>query len=251
MSEQNSSEARQPQFYQSPEPLDARKHGDLKFRNDTGYGFARTATGVMITAAEFVHAAKHYPIVFTEANQAVPIALMGVRSGENLFVDADGNWKEGVYIPAYIRRYPFAFVSSTDADRLILCVDRDSQHVSEEDGEPLFVDGEATAVTNSALEFCTAFQRQHNVTQQLCEALKEHGLLSKRRADVSLGPIEKTAVTDFLAATEDALAGLEDDSFLDLRRRGLLGFLYVHLMSLTNFNTLAQMAVQVDSDAAA
>ena len=250
MSEETATSTAQPQFYNNPEPLDANKHGDLKFRTDTGYGFARNATGVMITAAEFVHAAKHYPIVFTESDPATPVALLGVRKGQNLFVDEEGNWAKGVYIPAYIRRYPFAFVSSADADRLILCVDRESQHVNTEEGEPLFADGKPTDVTNNALEFCTAFQRQHNVTSQLTQALAEHGLLNKRRADVSLGPIERTAVTDFLAATEDGVAGLPDEVFLDLRKKGLLGFVYVHLMSLTNFNMLAQMAVQADSNAA-
>src|SRR3990170_5032720 len=35
------------------------------------------------------------------------MAITGLRDGQNLFVNKNGSWPAGVYIPAYLRRYPF------------------------------------------------------------------------------------------------------------------------------------------------
>lgn len=228
----------QPQFYQNPEPLDSNKHGELGIKADADYSFAKGANAVMLTALEFALASRSYPIAFTSHDPPTPVAILGLRRNENLFVK-DGAWEDRAYIPAYVRRYPFAFLENEDKSRLILCVDTNANAVSK-DAEEKFFDGKKPSeFTKKALEFCTSFQTQHQVTKTLCGTLKKHDLLVNRQAEVTLADGEKTAVTDFLVVDEQKLNDLPDEDFLEFRKNGLLPFLYFHLMSLSNFRDLA------------
>ena len=63
---------------------------------------------------EFARAAAVYPIVFVEdktKDAFRPVTLLGLDAGENLFVSESGKW-EASYIPAIIRRYPFALANT-------------------------------------------------------------------------------------------------------------------------------------------
>src|SRR3546814_2527106 len=75
------------------------------------------------------------PIVFTLGDDAIPIALMGLNEGVNVFVDGEGTITEkNLYIPAYIRRYPYMLARlRPDAQELSLCFDptRSEEHTSE------------------------------------------------------------------------------------------------------------------------
>lgn len=232
----------QPLFYKRPEPLDWARHKTLGIAAKGNYGFARTANAVMLTAMEFALASRSYPIVFTSHEDPAPVAILGVRRNENLFV-RDGNWIPYTYIPAYIRRYPFAFVESEDKKRLILCVDVEAEAVLE-NGEAKFFDdnGKPSEFTEKALEFCRSFQAQYNVTRQLVALLKKHDLLVPRQANITLPGGEKAAINDFLVADEQRLDGIEDEIFLEFRKMRILPFLYFHLMSLANFRDLAERA---------
>jgi len=37
------------------------------------------------------------------------VAVLGLQSMQNLFILTDGTWDRRVYLPAYVRRYPFAW----------------------------------------------------------------------------------------------------------------------------------------------
>lgn len=233
--------SRQPQFYRRPEPLDPSRHRDLGISATANYAFAATANAVMLTAMEFALASRTYPIVFTTGGEPSPVAILGVRREKNLFV-SDGVWAPRTYIPAYIRRYPFAFVESDDKSRLTLCIDVESDAVSS-DAETKFFDGdEPSDFTKKALEFCTSFQTQHNLTRHLCAELKKHDLFVSRQAEITLPDGEKTAVRDFLIVDEQKLNELPDDVFLQFRKPGLLPLIYFHLMSLANFRDLSEQA---------
>lgn len=235
-----SQEARavQPQFYTTPEPLSAERHARLGLKDDANYGFAREATSVMVTPGEFPLAARTYPVVFTDSVQPMPVAVLGARPSENLFV-TDGQWEERAYIPSFVRRFPFAFLQSDDGERLVLCIDTSADMVSV-DGPRKFFDGsEPSEVTKTALEFCTAFQQQHNASRILGETLSRMDLLVKRQAELKVGEETQLAVRDFLVVDEEKLNALSDEDFLELRKGGLLPSIYFHLASLANFRDLA------------
>mgnify|MGYP002144979420 CR=1 FL=1 len=76
-----------------------------------------------LTVTEFANAALSFPIIFV-GDEKTPVAALGLNAGENLFIDAEGAYDTGVYIPAYIRRYPFVFSRSDDGKSFTLGIAR-------------------------------------------------------------------------------------------------------------------------------
>ena len=92
-----------PIFYRKPVALSSEAHGAKRFRHLSDYGFARDSNAVPVGAGEMALAARHYPLVFAAAEPGGIVAVMGVQTGENLFVDADGKWAADVsFSPADI-----------------------------------------------------------------------------------------------------------------------------------------------------
>src|SRR3546814_9931422 len=102
------------------------------------------------------------PIVFTLGDDAIPIALMGLNEGVNVFVDGEGTITEkNLYIPAYIRRYPYMLARlRPDAQELSLCFDPTSDAIGDfEEGEALFDGDQPTEFTKGILQFNEAFEQ--------------------------------------------------------------------------------------------
>ena len=75
------------------------------------FSFAAGQAVVPLVAQELPRAAGAFPVGFVrEADAFVPVAVMGLEQGQNLFVAADGRWA-GRYIPAACRGYPFTLAS--------------------------------------------------------------------------------------------------------------------------------------------
>ena len=95
-------------------PVNRDRHARSKIREITGFGFASNFHIAYLTMHEFARAAAVYPIVFVEDKEKDafrPVTLLGLDAGENLFVGEAGKW-EASYIPAIIRRYPFALANT-------------------------------------------------------------------------------------------------------------------------------------------
>src|SRR3990167_5612436 len=68
--------------------------------------------------------ARHHPIIFASGDNPVPLALMGLNEGVNVFVDDEGKVTQPIYIPAYVRRYPFLLAKlNPNSEELSLCFD--------------------------------------------------------------------------------------------------------------------------------
>ena len=120
------------------------------------------------------------PIVFSVGEKPVPLALMGLNEGVNVFLDADGKLLDNmIYIPAYMRRYPFLLARlRPDTDELSLCFDPTSGAVGEfEEGEPLFDGDQPSEATKAILQFCEQFETAGQRTAAFVEELKKSGLL--------------------------------------------------------------------------
>ena len=227
-----------PLFYRSPRPLDKTRHADKSIATKVDYSFAKATNSVPLNAVEFAFAMRRYPIVFTSATPVMPVAVLGLRSEQNLFLADDGAWAPGCYVPAYVRRYPFIFLESADKLTYTLCVDEASEMLVDGDGQALFRDGEPSEFTESTLKFCSAFQGQAAATLEFASALKERGLLVENRADVSLKSGERLALSGFRMIDEAKFTGLADEVFLDWRQRGWLPLVYSQLLSMGNWQAL-------------
>ena len=97
-----------PLFFNDLMPLNSKDHANYRSRPMTKAPWLAKQHAVPLTVDEFVQAQRDMPIVFSTGPEAVPLALMGLNDGVNTFVDEEGTVTEQVYIPAYVRRYPFS-----------------------------------------------------------------------------------------------------------------------------------------------
>ena len=241
-------------FYVNPEPLDQGIHGGLGVNpTDKPYAFVAQTNVVPLTVTEFSAAALSYPIIFTGENRQ-PVAVMGLRSNENLFVADDGEFRADAYVPAYVRRYPFVFADDKQNQRLILCIDRGASIVAEGGQNPLFVDGKPSDYTNMAMEFCNNFEQERLRTEGFMTLINELDLLDIREAhftprnpDGTPGQPQKLA--EYYAVSEDKLRALPAEKLAELRDNGALGQIYAHLVSLVGWDRLIALAVMRQAQA--
>jgi len=96
-----------PLFFNDLMPLNSRDHKNYRSRMIDSAPWLSKAHAIPLTVDEFVQAQRDFPIVFSSGENPLPLALMGLNEGVNTFVDESGKVTEQVYLPAYIRRYPF------------------------------------------------------------------------------------------------------------------------------------------------
>lgn len=231
-----------PPLYGALEPLTFQRHAALRVR-DAGYGFARESTAVPLAAEEFVAAARSLPIVFAAQPPHLPVAVTGLAAGHSLYVGADGRWRDGAYVPAYLRRHPFFLVrSAPGSDQLVLCVDPGAPQVSTTEGEALFTaDGKATPALDRALGFSRSVEEAALRTRAMSEGLAEAGLLKTAVVEFEQAgrPIR---IDGFWAVDRAALMALPAEKLAELRDRGWLEAIYAHLLSIGGLSALAQQA---------
>jgi len=233
-----------PPLYKNPFLLDANRHAHLSLKQNGGYAFARTAQAMLLNTVEFALAARNYPIIFVGTDTVVPLVVLGVREGQNLFVRESGEWAPGHYVPAYARRYPFLFAEIAQGGQLGLCLEDDPDWVVSSDVRPLFKSGRRTEVVERALEFCAAYQREFEATKAYTAALVEHDLLIANQADLRLNTGERLAVGGFRVIDENRFNKLPDSVFLDWRKKGWVAFTYCHLVSVTSWTDLLDRAFE-------
>ncbi len=220
-------------FYSDVVPLNREGHRSHRIAiSPQRFGFASGSNLVPAVIDEFPAAAPHLPIIFVPGPGA-PAAcfLTGVRSGRNALVGADGAWR-GDYVPAYLRRYPFVLGEVEGADPLI-CID--AGHPSQEGsaGEALFKeDGAESDVLLDHIRLTNEFYLAAKRTDAFVKALAEMGLFRSVNIDAKFETGETVALHGFLTVDEEKLGALPDESFLRLRKLGLLAPIYAHLASL-------------------
>ena len=236
-------------FYVSPEPLNREQHAKLALvHNEKPYSFASTGTAVPLTVTEFAPAALSFPVIFAGEDR-VPLAVMGLNNGENLFVNADGSIDPGVYIPAYIRRYPFVLANDEGQDRLIVCIDKGSSLLSEAGETKLFDDkGEPTEYTQNCIKFCDDFEAERRRTDSFVQLLKDNDLFELKTAtftptDAAGNAGEPQTVAEYYGVSEEKLNALPVEKLRELQTNGALAQIYAHLVSLVGWDRLIAVAM--------
>ena len=231
-------------FYTRPVALNRAQHRNLTFDTRGGdFGFARHTNSILLAASEIGEAARDYPVVFVAGagDTFTLAALLGLRDGENLFVDAAGKWDSCAYVPAFARRYPFVLAEGGAGDtELTVCIDEASDRLGEHAGEPLFdANGMETALLQSATEFLTLFHREMQQTALFAKALFDAGLLVPKTIEIVSG--ERHHLLDGLFVVDrEQLAALDDARVLELTRNGAMYAIHAHLVSLGQVERLAQ-----------
>ncbi len=235
-------------IYEEIAPVSHERHREWSVKAGGSYAFASQVNSVPLAAVEFPLAANEFPIVFAPTGDSVvPVALLGTRSEQNVFVDEDGTWN-GRYIPAFLRRYPFVFsaTSEKDSERFALCIDEKFEGCNQENrGERLFdSDGERTQYLSSVLAFQQEYRGQTLRTQAFCKKLQDLELLEPMTARVAQRDRAPIGLGGFQGIQRKKLHDLDAEHLKELSTTGELELAYVHLQSLGNFRLLAEKAGQ-------
>lgn len=232
-----------PLFFTSPFPLSLERHKQSGLVSRSSFDFARYTNSIPINLVEFIEAAACFPIVFTEGEQIVPLAVVGLADGLNLFVDAAGQWVPMSYVPAYVRKYPFVLMEAMD-ERYVLCVDEVSSRVMPSNPDiPFYEDEKPAKLLEHALEFCYAFQQEHEQAKAFGKALNEAGLLTSRRIAIQHEGQVVSALQGFLVLDEQKLAQVPDETWLLWRRNGWAFYIDAIMISMVNWRKLAHRFV--------
>lgn len=226
-------------FYEKPVVLDRSVHRHLRVLPSNSFLFARRVNSLYLAGVEFPEACKEYAIVFTKvANQKVaPMAMLGLRERENLFVDAEGQWGAS-YVPAFVRRYPFVLSQLPDQN-MGLCIDEAYPGLNAKRGEMLFDDqGGNTPFLQNALSFLNRYQIEYIRTDRFCQSLQDAGLLIEMNAKADLIDGTSHSVNGLMIVDEKKLLELSDAQALKLFRSGELHWIGLHLASLSNMQRL-------------
>ena len=236
-------------FYQKPVPLSREQHQKFGVTPvDKPFEFMAKSHFIPLTAAEFGSAAASFPIIFAGEERS-PLAVMGIRSEENLFVE-DGQFSQDFYMPAFARRFPFVLAADQGNDRFVVCVDEAATCVTDKKPQQVFFEGEeASKFTKEAFEFLQNFERDRQSTQKMIDELKTLDLFEPKDmhfqgTNPDGTPAERQKIADYFAVSEEKLRALPADTLKSLAERGILAVCFAHLISLTNWQRLVNMTLR-------
>jgi len=231
-----------PLFYNQLEPLSSNIHPNFKVKPTDKAPFLAKANAIPITIDEFVLAQRYYPIVFTNDENPVPLALMGLNEGVNVFVDDEGKLLNNeVYVPAYIRRYPFMLARVQQGSQdLTLCFDRTADVVGEfDDGQALFDGQEPSETTKNIMKLCEDFEMSVQRTGAFVKELIDAELLIDGEISIQLSDGRPPFIyRGFKMVAEDKLRDLRGDTLRKMNQNGMLPLIMAHMFSLSHARDL-------------
>lgn len=238
-------------FYERPVPLNRNDHKDLRLKAVPNLKFAMRAHSVPMIGNEFAMAARDIPIFFAgnSAAEAGPIALLGLRENENLYLDQDGQWDANVYVPAFVRRYPFVLAEKPEGeegDDFTVFLDEAYEGFNTSEGERLFKeDGTDGEMLTNAVRFLGEFQQGVARTRWFLEQLNKHDLLEPRNVQLRKGSAEDANapsinLNGLFVINEEKLRALDEKTAKEFLHEGVFGWIFAHLLSLANIDRLAR-----------
>ena len=237
-----------PLFYNALEPLNLEQHGKMKVRGITSMPELGRTHAVPLTVDEFALVQRHFPIVFSVGDAPVPIALMGLNEGVNVFLDENGRAIDpNIYIPAYLRRYPFLLAKlRPDSDELSLCYDPTSGAVGDfAEGELLFDGDQPSAATQAILQFCEQFEAAGLRTNAFVEDLQKSDLLMDGEVAIQPEGFEQPFVyRGFRMVDEEKVRNLRGDELRKMNQNGMLPLIFAHLFSLSQMRDVFARQMQ-------
>jgi hypothetical protein len=203
----------------------------------------RSMNPIPVSYTEFPIASRDYPVIFISGDEGksyAPMLVLGLAAQQNLFVLWDDTWDRRVYLPAYVRRFPFCMtrvmVDGKEAPERVACVEKIAIN---DKGEKLFNDqGEALPEWQQREKLLFEFEADLGRTDEMCKLLAQHQLLEPFTMQATPNDGEPLQLTGMYRVSEEKLAQLDGTVMKELAAKGVLGRIYAHLISLDNFRRL-------------
>ena len=191
------------------------------------------------------------PIVFSQGDDAVPLALMGLNEGVNVFVDEEGQLRDPyIYVPAYVRRYPVSARPAEPGGRGTVAVLRpdlaDDRRFRRGRGAVRERRADRRVVKN-ILDFNQQFEEAGARTGAFMNEITRTRPADGRR---SVDPARGRRAAVHLSRLPDdqrgkAAATLRGDQLRKIVQSGLLPLIYAHLFSLSVMREIFARQVQL------
>ncbi|MCI5048996.1 MAG: SapC family protein [Rickettsiales bacterium] len=236
-------EAPLPLFFNKPHALDAERHRHAGLEQAPDASFAANSNMVPVHQFEFAEVLRNYPIAIINEDRPTPVAVLGLGQSNDM-VNAQGQWRKGCYIPAYVRKYPFALIQVNQEGKYALCVDEGADNFVENGAELPFYDvqGDPAEVTQKALEFCGQFQKCMDATIVYCQALKDEGLLQPKEIKIETPSGKEFVIAGTQHINEEKWRALDDKTYLEWRKNGWVDLTHMLLLSQMNWKYISNAA---------
>lgn len=237
-------------FYNTIIPLSRDEHRKLKFKPFTDVKFAAEATLIPVAGQEFPNAALDFPILFVREDSPsgeqhfVPLVLTSIGQNKNDFVDAKGQWAQGTYIPAFVRRYPFVLGAQNPEqagkdETYAVCVDLECGNFNEKEGHELFNDkGEPTEYTENQIAFLNMFNAEVIRTRDFCTHLAKLNVFEQQPLSIQAPDGSVATLQDFWIINPEKFSKIPVKDLEKFNKDGTLGWVFLHLASLNNLPRL-------------
>src|SRR5689334_3005030 len=142
--------------------------------------FASSLNSIPISYSEFSPVQREYPIVFLAGEPKgtyLPVAALGMTAGENLF-NVGGSWASNVYVPAYVRRYPFCMAKVTldkvEQQSRLICIEKS---YVDDTGEAMFdANGQPLEKWKEIEKLLAEYEVDLERSREMCGILADYGL---------------------------------------------------------------------------
>ena len=202
----------------------------------------RHLNALPLSFTEFTVACRDYPIAFVGADTAnvIAMAVLGLENQQNLFVAPGDGWDAAVYVPAYVRRYPFCMTRVTvdgkeQAER-VACVEKRALSGK---GEALFDGkGEPLPAWEERRKLLFEYEGDLARSEEMCGELGRLQLLETFTVQAVPNQGAPVSMAGMYRVAEQKLVELPADKLKELAQKGILSRVYAHLISLANFGRL-------------
>lgn len=216
----------------------------------------RELTALPLSFSEFAVACRDYPIAFVATGndgEFVAMAVLGLENQQNLFLAPDGGWDAAVYLPAYVRRYPFCMTRVTvdghERPERVACVEK---RALSDKGEALYdAKGEPLPAWAERRKLLFEYEADLQRSEEMCRELARLQVFETFSMQAIPNQGTPLAMTGMCRVSEEKLAALAPDTMKDLVQKGTLARVYAHLISLANFGRLLDRRSALAQPAAA
>lgn len=229
-----------PMFYRSSRPLDRERDANLCISSPNNFSFAEATNVIPIQIEEMPIVAAYYPIIFADGQHPVLAAVVGLNQDQNLFIDQNGQWLSGAYLPSYVRRYPFLLMDDPEQKQYVLCIDEKSDQFRLDGEFRLFENREPSEFTRRAMDFCISLRQLGEDTNEFVKALQEHEMLATNNTVIEVHG-KTLELSNLLVIDPKKFDDLPDSVILEWRAHGWLGLVYAHLISSHRWQNLVAL----------
>lgn len=230
-------------------------HHDLRVIGRRSREFGDAVNQVLVFPNEFESIQRDYPIVFRKSVEGPirPVAILGLAREENLFLDGEGGWAAGSYVPAVLERGPFSIAAPDDPEgEPKIRVDLAHPRVSREEGLAVFLPhGGQSPYLKHVITVLETIYIGHGLLDPMIAAFEQAGLLRPAQLQARVSETEIYAISEVSIIDAERLAALNGSELEALHRAGFLQAAFLAAASLGNFQRLADRKARAGERAAA